>query len=187
MTDNVPTRTGGCNLCLYDDIEKYEQDYIKKRSTVIEIVEELQAENVECNRYKFYNHMRNHLKPEVAMIFSQNADLLAKELVDEVGEIIMMFDQVKGKIEALDHTINADAEPAMIKAYTGLVSEGRRLVEALATLQGKLEGSSHIHVNTLNVQYNNMMDQVMQDVCQNCKVKLSKTLEPLVFKPEVLG
>ena len=187
MTDNVPTRTGGCSLCLYDKIEQYEQDYINKRSTVSEIVEELQGEDVECNRYKFYNHMRNHLKPEVAMIFSQNADLLAKELVDEVGEIITMFDQVKGKIEALDHSINADAQPAMIKAYTGLVSEGRRLVEALATLQGKFEGSSHIHVNNLTVEYNQMKEQVLQDVCQNCKVKLAKTLEPLVFKSKTLG
>jgi len=94
MTDNVPTRTGGCSLCLYDKIEQYEQDYIAKRSTVAEIVEELKAEDVECNRYKFYNHMRNHLKPEVAMIFSQNADLLASELVDKVGEIITMFDSL---------------------------------------------------------------------------------------------
>ena len=184
--NNVPTRTGGCSLCLYDHIEQYEQDYIAKRSTVAEIVEELKAEDVECNRYKFYNHMRNHLKPEVAMVFSQNADLLANELVDKVGEIITMFDQVKDNIEALDHSINADAQPAMIKAYTGLVSEGRRLVQALAAIQGELKGSSHVHINTLHVEYTQMKEKLLQDICQNCKVKLAKTLEPLVFKSKVL-
>ena len=187
MTDNVPTRVGGCSLCLYDKIEQYEQDYINKRSTVSEIVEELKAENIECNRYKFYNHMRNHLKLEVAVAFSKNADLLANELVDKVGEIITMFDQVKSNIEALDHSINADAQPAMIKAYTGLVSEGRRLVQALATIQGELKGSSHVHINTLHVEYNNMKEQVLQDICQNCKVKLAKTLEPLAFSSKTLG
>lgn len=187
MTENIPIRTGGCSLCLYKDIEKYENDYLNKRSTVAEIIDELKADKVDCNRYKFYNHIRNHLKPEVAMIFSKNADLLAKELVDEVGEMIMMFDQVKDKIEALDESINADSQPAMIKAYTGLVSEGRRLVEALAALEGKLQGSAHIHINTLNMEYDTMREQILQDACQNCKVKFAKTLAPLVFKAKTVG
>ena len=187
MTENNPIRVGGCSLCLYEDIEKYEQDYITKRSTVAEIVDELKADNVECNRYKFYNHMRSHLKPEVAMIFSKNAELLSNEMVDKVGEIVIMLDQVKGKIEALDNSINADAQPAMIKAYTGLISEARRLVEELASLQEKFKGSAHIHINTLNVEYSDMKEQILQDVCQNCKVKLSKTLAPLAFKADTLG
>ena len=187
MTDNVPTRTGGCSLCLYEDIEKYEHDYINKRATVAEIVDELKAEKVDCNRYKFYNHIRNHLKPEVAMILSKNSDLLANELVDKVGEIIMMFDQVKVKIEELDKGISADSQPAMIKAYTGLVSEGRRLVEALASIQGELKGSTRIHINNLNVEYDAMREQVLQDVCQNCRVKLAKTLAPLIFKAKTIG
>ena len=182
MTDNSLVRTSGCELCLYDDIEAYEQDYVSKRKTVAEIVEDLNAHNLDVNRYKFYNHIKHHLKPEVALAFSGNADMLSKEIVDKVGELIEAIDRMKSKIVGLEHSINADAEPAMIKAYTGLEAEFRRLIEALAKLSGDVKQSQSIHINTLNVEYDKVVDQVMQDVCPMCKAKLAKTLQPLIVK-----
>ena len=173
----------GCSLCLYENIEEYEQDYVNRRRTVNEIIQGLRDENVEVTKYGFYNHIRSHLKPEVALIFSQNAPLLAKEVVDNIGELIEEIERMKGKIEGLEASINAEAQPSMIKAYTGMVSEFRRLVEGLVKLRGDFKTSSHIHVKNLNVEYNNVIGQVMQDACPSCKAKLAKTLEPLILKP----
>jgi len=184
MTDNVPIRISGCELCLYDDVEQYERDYIHKRKTVTEIVEDLNAQGVECNRYRFYNHIKHHLKPEIAIMFSGNADMLSKEIIDKVGELIEAIDRMKGKIQSLEHSINADADPSMIKAYTGLESEFRRLIETLAKISGDMKQSQTVNVANLNVEYNAVVDQVMQDACPVCKAKFAKTLEPLILKKD---
>ena len=172
----------GCSLCLYENIEEYEQDYVNRRRTVNEIIQGLRDENVEVTKYGFYNHIRSHLKPEVALIFSQNAPLLAKEVVDNIGELIEEIERMKGKIEGLEASINAEAQPSMIKAYTGMVSEFRRMLETLAKIQGDFKGSAHIHVQNMHVEYSNVIAQVLQDACPNCRVKFAKTLEPLVTK-----
>src|SRR3990172_3832263 len=173
----------GCELCLFEHIEEYEQDYVNRRRTVNEIIAALRDDNVEATKYLFYNHMRTHVKPEVALVFSKNAELLAKEIVDDTGEFIEEIERMKGKIEAIENSINAEAHPSLIKAYTGMVSEFRRLVEGLVKLRGDFKTSSHIHVKNLNVEYNNVIGQVMQDACPSCKAKLAKTLEPLILKP----
>lgn len=184
MTDNVPIRISGCELCLYDDIEQYEQDYIHKRKTVTEIVEDLNSQSIECTRYKFYNHIKFHLKPEVAIAFSGNAEILSKEIIDKVGELIEAIDRMKDKIKSLEHSINADADPSMIKAYTGLEAEFRRLIETLAKITGDMKQSQHVHIANMNVEYKAVVDQVMQDACPMCKAKFVKTLQPLILKQD---
>ena len=76
------TKTG-CSLCLYEEIEDYEQDYINKRQTVEEIVEALKSEGVDVSRTKFYNHVQHHLKTEAALVYSKNAEVLANEFIDK--------------------------------------------------------------------------------------------------------
>lgn len=178
----MATRTSGCELCLYDKMEEYEKDFSNKRATVAEIVESLKQDNIPCTIYKFYNHMRNHLSPEVAMIFSKHAQELTNVLVDKIAETVKNFERVNEKLEVFHSALTAESEPAQIKAYTGLLAEARKIVESLAKLQGEVQGSSHIHVNNLNLEYHSVVEQILQDVCQTCKVKLSKTLEPLIAK-----
>jgi len=182
---NVPVRTGGCELCLYDDIEAYETDYLEKRRTVKELIASLKQENIECNTYKFYNHIRSHLKPEIAQLYSRNAPALANELIDKRGELIDNIDKVRQKIEALDMSITSEAHPSLIKAWTGLLAELRHSVEVLSSIEGIGKSSSqHVHIANLNVEYKNVVAQVLQDACVNCKKKFANTLAPLIFKQE---
>jgi len=170
----------GCALCLYEGIEDYENDYINKRATVDEIVDSLKEDNVEVSKTKFYNHIQHHLKTEAGLIYSANADILAAQVVDKVKELIENVEKMRDKMEAIEHSINAESDPSMIKAYVSLAGELRKTVEILAKLQGEFSTSQHVHVNNLNVEYNNVIAQVMQDACPQCKVKFAKTLEPLI-------
>jgi len=181
MTKNIPIRTGGCALCLYEGMEDYENDYLDKKRTVKELVDSLKLDNVECTVYKFYNHIRNHLQPEVAILFSKNSELLATELVDKRGELIDALGRVGTKIEALDSSISSEAHPSLIKAWTGLLAEARHTIEALQSIETIGKGSSqHVHINNLNVEYKNVVAQVLQDACVNCKKKFVNTLAPLI-------
>jgi len=172
----------GCDLCLFKDIEDYEMDYVKKRRTVPEIIKLLQQEHVNCTRTTFYNHIRNHLKQEIGLVYSKNAEVLAAEIVDKQGELIENIDLMRSKMEAIEHAINSESDPSQIKAYTGLAAELRKSIELLIKLQGEFKSSNHLHINTLNVEYNNVVGQVLQDACPECKVKFAKTLEPLLTK-----
>ena len=183
MTENVPVRTSGCDLCLFEKMEQYEMDYLDKRSTVKEIIKALEEEeHIECNTYKFYNHIKHHLNPQVVLAYSKNADLLANEIIDKKAEMINQIDTIIGKLQAIEGSINADAEPAMIKAYTGMISEFRRLILDEAKLEGEVKGSQHVHVQNLSIEFNKFSERIMQDVCQNCKIKLTKTLAPILKK-----
>lgn len=183
MKENSLVRTGGCELCLYKNMEKYELDYIHKRQSVIDIIDQLSKElDMRITKYKFYNHMKMHLNPEVAQIFSTAAPKLADEVIDKTGELIDLVDTIKGKVEGFDHAINASTDPSTIRAYTGLVSELRHLIEALAKIQGEYKGSGVIHAKNVNIEYNNVIAQVLQDACHVCKAKFAKTLEPLILK-----
>lgn len=184
MTKNNRPITRACDLCLYDQIEDYENDFIHKRRTVAEIVDALRDENIDTTKKRFYDHIRYHLKPEVALVYSKNAPELAKEIVDNVGELIDEIERMKNKIIALENSINSDAQPAMIKAYTGMISEFRRLIESLAKIQGELKGATTTYVQNMNVEYDNIKAVVMQDTCSQCKAKLAKVLEPLVTKTD---
>ncbi len=170
----------GCSLCLFEDIEDYEQDYVHKRSTVDEIVTNLKQEGVDVSKTKFYNHVQHHLKTEAALVYSKNAEILAAEFVDKQKELIDNMEKMRDKMEAIEHVINSEADPSMIKAYVSLAGELRKTVEILAKLQGEFTSSQHVHVNTLNVEYNNVVAQILQDACPQCKVKFAKTLEPLL-------
>ncbi len=149
---------------------------------VLDIIHELKEKDVDVNQYKWYNHMRNHLKPEVAQLMSANSPMLANEAIDRLGVLIQMTSTLSEKIEGFNNSINPDADPAQIRAYTGLISECRHMVESIAKMQGEFKGSGAIHAQTVNIQYNSVVEQIMQDVCQSCKVKLSKTLEPLILR-----
>ena len=173
------TKTG-CSLCLYEEIEDYEQDYINKRQTVEEIVEALKSEGVDVSRTKFYNHVQHHLKTEAALVYSKNAEVLANEFIDKQKELINNMDKMRDKMMAIEDSISSESDPSMIKAYVSLAGELRKTIEIIAKLQGEFSTSQHVHVNTLSVEYNTVVEQIMQDACSQCKIKFTKTLAPLL-------
>lgn len=176
--------TSGCDLCLFDDIGQYEKMYIKKEMKVLDIIDELKRQEVDVTQYKFYRHMRDHVKGEVAVMMSENAPMLVNETMDKLGELIKMTETLINNIEGFQFSINADADPAKIRAYTGLMSEARHMIESIAKIQGEFKGSNAIKAKTVNIQYNNIAEHIMQDVCNVCKAKLAKTLEPLILKKD---
>jgi len=173
------TKTG-CSLCLYDEIEDYENDYINKKQTVEEIVATLKVLNVDVSRTKFYNHIQHHLKTEAAVIYSKNAELLASQVVDKMKELIENIEKMRDKMQAIEDSISSESDPSMIKAYVSLAGELRKTVEIIAKLQGDFSTSQHVHVQNLNVEYNTVVEQILQDACPQCKVKFTKTLAPLL-------
>ena len=90
------------------------------------------------------------------------------------------MDKMRDKMMAIEDSISSESDPSMIKAYVSLAGELRKTIEIIAKLQGEFSTSQHVHVNTLSVEYNTVVEQIMQDACSQCKIKFTKTLAPLL-------
>jgi len=172
-------RTKGCKLCVDDSIDEYEKAYFDKKLTVEEIVKELQ-----CSKYAFYNHIRSHLKPEVALAVSKSAPALAEEVIDKQGELVNILEQLKKQTTRVDALLEGEIDLNMIKAFTALVAEQRKGIETLAHLQDVYFSGSKIVTNTYNIEYTQVVDKILQTACSNCKPKFLEELKPIIKKDE---
>ena len=169
--------TRPCELCVYQDIDKYERAYLDNTMTKRQIFAELTKEFPDLNNYQWYNHMRNHVKPLVLAHANELAPELASDLVDMVGEMAGVIHRIKDKVEAYGEDIAPDTDPAKVKAWIAMESELGRMIERLGRISGDLKGVTKVQNQNITVNFNNMVEQIMQDVCPNCKVKLAKTLD----------
>lgn len=182
--DNKSTeiRTRSCELCLYEEIATYERAYINKEKHVQDIIQELKFNGLDVTNYKWYKHIRAHVRPEVGIILAENAPVLANEAVDKIGECIEAIGKVKEQIEKVEVSLNSDADPSLIRAYTALHAEARHWLEILAKLQGEFKDVAAIKVNNLNIEYNNVVGTIMQEACPVCKAKFAEKLAPQILK-----
>jgi len=173
-------RTQGCELCLYDDIGIFERAYANRTLSVIDIVKQLKSKNLEASKYKWYNHIRQHLKPEVGVLLSENVPALAQEVVDKIGECVEAIEDIKTKIDQLSLSLTADADPAIVRAYASLQAELRHWVELLAKLQGEFKDLSKITGKNVTIEYNNVMGIILQDACPVCKATFAEKLPKII-------
>ena len=165
-----------CELCVREDMAEYEIAYANKTLTGVEIAKRLGIADD-----KFREHYNNHVVRAVSTELIESAPMIKKVIENRVDEIDGLIDLVKNKVESFDDSITSDSDPAQVRAYTGLVTEMRKLIESLDKLKNdsKIGG---IKAKNVTLQFTQVIEQVMQDSCQSCKQKLSKTLIPIIKK-----
>lgn len=172
-----PLKLIRCDLCIIN-FEPYLTMYLNKTKPVREIVNDLVKEhNIPCSLQKFYNHIRYHVGTQVQPMLSNEAPELVEYTINKFKELGDSIERLKNKIKTISDTINAEASPQLINAYVNLERELRASLETIARLSGDLKQSEHIHIKNMNIEYNAVFSQILQNTCNNCKLKLSKILE----------
>src|SRR3972149_257410 len=176
-------RTRGCDLCLYEKIADFERAYVNKEMHVQDIISAIKSDGVQVNNWQWYKHIRSHVRPEVGVIVAETAGLLANDAMDKISECYEAVVGLKSQIDKITTSLDAESDPVMIKAYTALSAETRHWLELLAKLQGEFKDVAKIQINSLNVEYNNVVGTVLQEACPVCKAKFIEKLSPKLLNP----
>jgi len=158
-----------CDFCKIDNIGEYERKWLAKEISTSSILQALKIHS----RQAWYNHMKYHVVGDAKLALADSAIELANTAVDKLEECIEIFDNLKQKAQSLENILANGADPATIRAYISLMAEIRAWLELLAKLEGTFKESSQIRAKTVNVQINNMMGDMLENLCNNCKLKFA--------------
>ena len=172
----ILNREGSCQVCLIKDIEEYELAYTRKEKTKEQIIHELKIDN-----YKWYKHMRHVNAVVVSNVNEQYPDL-AKDFIDKMGDLLQLLETEKEKAEEITKEIHGSSDPKLINAWVSVNSEIRKTIETIAKISGDLSTHTQITHNTLNVEYNDVIEHVLQNTCVKCKTKLAESLPNIIKK-----
>jgi len=70
--------------------------------------------------------------------------------------------------------------PGAEKAIATLFREGRGLAKDLALLKGQLQTPAMLKVNQLNIQYNQLQNVILGELCTNCQRSILKKLPEVI-------
>jgi len=168
-------KQGSCELCLIEDIKKYEDGYLSKEMTKNYIIDKLQIDN-----YKWYKHINYHVRPLMLTSVNETAPELARDYIDKMGDLLQLLEAEKVKAQEITESISAGSDPKMINAWVSVNAEIRRTIESIARLDGDLKTHTEITKNTINIEYGKVIEHVLQETCMTCKAKLSKSLPDII-------
>jgi len=164
-----------CELCLIDNIEDYEKQYFEGTKQRQEIIKELQTSS-----YKWTNHVREHVQLPVTAKVTDLAPQLVQEYVDLVHESAGIIDRIREKVEEFSPKIHPDADPHLIKSYIQMESELGRMLERIGRISGDIKGMTKIQNQNVTIEYNNVIEHVLQNTCPKCKINLSKSIPDVI-------
>lgn len=172
----LPVVTTVCEVCRNPEISKIERAWIDKTMSIPDILKALSI-----TKYKWYHHVKHHLKPEVAVALSANAEILAADTVDKVGEVVEQLDRLKSKLEKFDDAMQgAGIDHNDYKIWLSLETAIARNIETLAKIQGEYKDATIINANNVTVEYNQFNQMVMQEACPVCKKKFAEKMDNII-------
>jgi len=170
------------DLKYVEGIEEIEKLFITKRVSMDDVTEWFKKKDYDVSPTSWYHHVRFNLKPQVALQVSKSVPDIANDVIDKYKECLEGLSRLRKVINrALDAP---DLDPNILRVYVAAEKESRAYLETMHKLGQEFKESSNIHIENLNVEYSNVVNQVLQDACPKCKVKFAQTLEPLVKKKD---
>jgi len=160
-----------CDLCKHENIDKVELQFLGEQITGKEA-----AEILGCSLFQFKNHIEKHLKRDVALELSQNAPALCKRIFDKTNELIESCDRSLEMIGEVRKEWISKKKPEWIAAAVRLEQQLGSNIERLQKIQGEFRESGTLRIENLNMQVNNMTQELIEGMCQNCKHKLAPKL-----------
>lgn len=168
-----------CELCIRDDdITKFELDYLNKDISAEQCIQQLGTKP-----YTWRNHIKNHVKPQVAIQLANRGELV-DAIVDKVGEVVKGLDDLKDVMANLKQQVLTSSDPNLLKLYLAGLAEVRHHTETLQKLQGDFKDTGKINVQNMHIEYNALVGHIMQDSCPQCKAKFAVSLKDVIKKVE---
>jgi hypothetical protein len=166
-----------CELCIRDDdITQIEIDYLNKDLSAEQCIHQLGTKP-----YTFRNHIKNHVKPQVAIQLANRGELV-DVIVDKVGEVVRGLDDLKDVMAGLKQQVLNSSDVNLLKVYLAALAEVRHHTETLQKLQGDFKDTGKINVQNMHIEYNALVGHIMQDSCPQCKAKFAVSLKDVIKK-----
>ena len=170
------------DLKYVEGIEEIETLFITKRVSMEDVTEWFKKKDYDVSPSSWYHHVRYNLKPQVALQVSKSVPDIANDVIDKYNECLSGLSRLRTVINrALDAP---DLDPNVLRVYVAAEKESRAYLETMHKLSSEYKENSHVHIENLNIEYSNVVNQVLQDACPKCKIKFAKTLAPLVKKKD---
>lgn len=162
-----------CAICKHEDVEQVELDFLEEN-----INGEEAAAKLNCTLTQFKRHIEMHLKKDIAAHLSTNAPVLAKRIFDKTNQLISSCDRQLELISEVTGEWKDKKKPEWITALVKLETVLTSNIEKLSKINGELKESSSMKVEQMNIQVNNMTQELIEGMCNNCKTKLA----PVILK-----
>jgi len=164
---------GDCKCCVHPDIEEVDRLFMTKEISGQEAAKRL---GVSPTYYSIHIHrdVQRVVKEDVAS--SPIVQDAIRSTIDKVGELAKIFVALVDRAQLLlKAPLDAKAE-FRIKA---IASEARAYGEFLMKVEGELKDSPLIVINNLNLQFQKVIELVMEEAPPSLKRKLSVMLSDL--------
>lgn len=162
-----------CKCCVHEDVDEVDRLFMTKAISGQEAAKRL---GVSPAYYSIHIHrdVQRVVKEEVASSpIVQDAVL---STIDKVGELGTIFSSLVDRAKLLlKEPIDKKAE-FRIKA---IASEARAYATLLLQVEGELKDSPLIVINNMNVQFNRVVELVMEEASPSLKRKLSGMLKEM--------
>ncbi len=157
-----------CKICQHPNRTDVEQKYLNDNMTAA-----VAGAKLNVSGPFFSHHMRHHVKAETDLYLAGSAPMIANTVMKKVQDLNTVADALMGR---LDKYIMQDGpiDPNMDKSLRGLAAEFRGYIMDLARLEGEFQDAPAIQINKIENQYNNLLAMLVQDLCIECKQKLSQ-------------
>lgn len=164
---------GDCKCCVHPDVEDVDRAFMTREISGQEAAKRL---GVSPTYYSIHIHrdVQRVVKEEVAS--SPLVQDAVRSTIDKVGELATIFSALVNRAKLLmREPLDAKAE-FRIKA---IASEARAYCEFLMKVDGELKDSPLIVINNMNMQFNQVIELVMEEATPTLKRKLSGLLKEM--------
>ena len=160
-----------CKVCAHSNRFEWEDKIINHKATRKDA-----AKDMDVSEQMMSEHMRFHFGSQVMTQIkdspvAQEAAVNLKSAISMLNTYLSQLTQRQDAIFMMP--IDAKSEFA-IKAH---LSEVRETLKMLLEVQGNLSQAPSVKVHEMNIQYNNLKETVVSDLCPMCKAKIIKKLE----------
>ena len=164
---------GDCKCCVHSDVEEVDRAFMTKKISGQEAAKRL---GVSPAYYSIHIHrdVQRVVKEEVAS--SPLVQDAIHSTINKVGELAKIFSLLVHRAQQLmKQPLDAKAE-FRIKA---IASEARAYCEFLMKVDGELKDSPLIVINNMNVQFQKVVEVVMEEANPSLKRKLTGMLKEM--------
>ena len=166
-----------CVICRDPDTTELEKGYSARQITVRDILEK----KTDWSSSQWYNHVKNHLKPEVITALATTAEVLSTQIIDKGHDTIAQLDRLNKVVVKAQNMLGGAPDPGALKAYATIESEIRKSIELLGKIQGDFKEAAIVKAKNVTIEYNNVIGTVIQEACPACKIKFAEKL-PKILK-----
>jgi hypothetical protein len=164
-----------CIVCRQPNRSQMEEDYYYRRKTAGEIGLELH-----CSTEQVSEHMRQHVKHEIQQ--KVPSEFVAKLASDAIDGLSMITEVTQKLYDRTMAALDTEFDPEIEAAVKSVASELRNYIKDMAILKGELCNVPVVNMQLVNIQFNQLKQMVLSDLCPICRAKILTKLNGEVYE-----